>query len=296
MPSKDTLTIAIEATHPVTLRAAWELARAWREGGGAVRLGIRGGEGPRVRLRLGSLVRPSAVVHFERDFDADRAAAADQLALTIAAWDALGDADPWRDLSSPLPTTARYGEPSPDRPWALSLAFRRVGGEHQLHRIGGAPLPRRADVWWPHVPRIVAAVLGRADCVLGESDPLVYDAVRAGVAVQSGDREIERLRLDGALAGLVPPTLTTDAELWRHVADTAREVHRGGRVPAPLMTPAWVARGRDLMRAYQEAPASKWERLRRRHDKLRRDPRRFFADSRHRPLRALGEVLFPARS
>lgn len=287
--AQDQLSIVLEAVHPVTTRAAYELSRAWREVGGSVRLGA--GRGACVHIGLGSLVRPSAVVRFEAPY-AD-AAAADQLALTIAAWDSLDEREGWRALSAPLPSVPHYGQPSPHRPWAVSLRPRRGDeGERQLHVFGGVPVPRRADVWWPRLSAVVAAVLGRADCVLGERDPLVYDAFRAGIEVRGEAGEIDRLELDGALAGLVPPTLNADRRLWRHVAETAHEIHTRGTNPAPLMTPAWVALGRDRMREHLAAPPSPFERLRRRHDKLRRDPKRFFADSKHAPLRALGAALF----
>jgi len=280
-----TLTVTIEAIHPVTSRAAWELGRAWSLAGGRVRIGV--GASPRVRIGLGSLIRPSAVIAFERPFVGEEAAKAGRLALTVAAWDALDEHEAWRDLAAPLPSP-RLGTPSDDRPWAVALAARPTQPGHQLHLLGGVPAPKGDAVWWPRTARIAAAVLGRAECVLGEGDPLVFDAIRAGIPVRTATGQKTSFNV---LAGLVPPALTTDPALWQHVATMAREVH-ADRGPTPLMTPHWVGRARERMRARQAAPADGWERLRRRHDKLRRDPKRFFADSRHAALRLFGQVLF----
>lgn len=288
-----TLSIGLDTAHPVTCRAAWELARAWRDvGGRRARLGGPG-DGPHVWLGLGSLVRPSAVVRFEVPFAEDAAARADQLALTIAAWDSLGGPETWRVLSAPLSNGPRVGQPRSDRPWVLAMGgerYPRPAAGEQLHVIGGAP--GQGDVWWPAWSRLAAPLLGRAECVLGRANALAYDAVRAGVVVRTDGGELDQLHLDGALAGLVPPSLTTDPDLWRHVAETARAVHTTRRAPAPLMTPSWIARGRDRIRAHLASPPSPWERMRRRRDKFFRDPKRFFADSKHASLRAFGGLAF----
>lgn len=289
-----TLSIGLDTAHPVTCRAAWELARAWRNvGGRRARLGGPG-DGPHVWLGLGSLVRPSAVVRFEVPFAEGAAARADQLALTIAAWDSLGGPESWRVLSAPLSNGPRVGQPSSDRPWVLAMGgerYPRPAAGEQLHVIGGVP-GMEGSVWWPPFSRVAAPLLGRAECVLGGANALAYDAVRAGVAVRTDGGEQDSLELDGALAGLVLPSLTTDPDLWRHVAETARDVHSTRAPPAPLMTPAWVARGRDRIRAHLASPPSPWERMRRRRDKFFRDPKRFFADSKHASLRALGGLAF----
>jgi hypothetical protein len=295
------LTITLDTVHPVALHAAAELARAWRhvEGG---RIGLRG-NGPSVRLGLGSLIRPSVVVHFEQPYEASTAPRADQLALTIAAWDALDEREAWRELSAPMDDMPHLGRPSRSKPWAVTLPgallsrLRRdyAGSSYagygapqmQLHVIGGLRPPGRSAVWWPRMERVVAGVLGRASVVLGDADPLVFDALRAGLPVESSAAVAA-----GTLAGLVPPSLLGDRRLWEHVADTAREVHRTGAAPEPLMTPAWVARGRDRIREHRAAPPSTWELMRRRYQKLQRDPRRFLSDSRFGALRAIGRAAF----
>lgn len=300
MAAGESLSIALDAVHPATLRAAAELARAWREiEGGLVTptLAAVPNRGPVVRLGLGSLVRPNVVVRYERPFAPEPARAADVLALTIAAWDSLDGPEPWRLLSAPLGRVPHYGRPEWSRPWVVSTSTQAwsVAAGQQLHVVGGLRPPGRSSVWWPRWPRVVAAVLGRAAYVLGGEGPLTYDAARAGVPVLTRRGRVENWRTAGALAGLVPASLLDEPQLWRHVAETAREVHRSKCTPAPLMTPAWVGTGRDRIRSHLAKPTSYWWRLRRRHDKLRRDPRRFFADSRHGILRELGELAFGRR-
>lgn len=289
----DTLSIELDTAHPMGLYAAAELARGWRRvTGGSVALDVpwRSASGPHVRLSLGSLIRPSIIVHFEQPYEERAARAADVLGLTIAAWDAVGEREAWRELSAPLDRLPHVGAPSRSAPWAVTLPApaRDLSEDSQLHIIGGLRPPTRGAVWWPRMSRVAAAVLGRAAVVLGQDDPLVYDAIRAGVPTEQDDPTIPT----GALAGLVPPSLIGAEPLWDHVADTAREVHRAGACPEPLMTPAWVARGRDRIRDHRAAPPSSVELLRRRYHKLQRDPRRFFADSSHGVLRAVGKVAF----
>ncbi len=300
------LSLESEVSHRVTRRAARALARAWRQaGGGRIRMARpdRHNSGPRIKLGLGSLVRPSVVVQFDVPYQSEMAAAADRLALTTAAWDSLGDFEAWRALSAPLATIPRLGRPDWSRPWVATLggggrrAEQAAAGLAQLQVIGGWRPPSLGAVWWPSWPGAVAAVLGRAAYVLGENDPFVYDAIRAGVPLgpTQGSAVDTPPDLGGALAGLVPPSLLGEPRLWWHVAQTARAVHETGRAPLPLMTPEWVRLGRDRIREQLAAPPSGWERLQRRHDKLRRDPRRFFADSRFAPLRAFGRVMLPRR-
>lgn len=289
---RDTLTIHVDTAHPMGLYAAVELARGWqRVTGAGVALDVpwRASAGPRVRLSLGSVVRPSVVVTFERSYEEKAARAADVLGLTLAAWDALGEREVWRELAAPLDRFPHVGAPSPSAPWAVTLPTRdrRPSADSQLHILGGLRPPTSGAVWWPPMSRVAAAVLGRAAVVMGRDNPLVYDAIRAGVPTEHAEVPL------GTLAGLVPPSLVGADALWDHVADTAREVHRTGDAPEPLMTPGWVARGRDRVRDHRAAPPTSVELLRRRYHKLQRDPQRFFADSRHAVLRAIGRAAFP---
>jgi hypothetical protein len=298
----DSLNIALDVAHPATIRAAVELAYAWRDaGGGVVRPLVPGlsTPGPTVRLSLGSLVRPSVVVRFDVAYR--EAAAAEQLALSIAAWDSLDGLEGWRAMSAPLDNVPHVGRPHWSEPWAITASgsHNRTHDGHQLHVLGGWRPPDRGNVWWPGLPGVVAAVLGRAAYVLGSAGPLAYDAARAGVDVRPDSPSQPSgaaLRFENAaLAGLVPPSLLGEPTLWQHVAETARAVHDSGEAPLPLMTPAWVATGRDRIREHRAAAPSSWERLRRRQDKFRRDPERFFADSRFKALRAAGKLFFARR-
>ena len=289
----ETLSTHLETAHPVALYAAAELARGWRRvAGGRVALDMPfvSTRGPRVSLALGSLVRPSVIVRFEQPYEREAARTADVLGLTIAAWDAFGEREAWRELSGPVDHLPHVGAPSRSAPWAVGLPHARASTDQnsQLHIIGGLRPPGGDAVWWPRMARVTAAVLGRAAVVLGQDDPLVYDAIRAGVPTEDEHPSIPA----GTLAGLVPPSLVGSDQLWDHVADTAREVHRSGASPEPLMTPMWVARGRDRVRDHRAAPPSSVEVLRRRYHKLQRDPARFFADSKHGVLRAVGKMAF----
>jgi len=238
------------------------------------------------------------MVHFEVPYPSELAAAADRLALTTAAWDSLEGSEAWRALSAPLTAIPRLGRPDWSRPWVAMLAGARhdaelAAGSSQLQVVGGWFPPPGDAVWWPGSPAAVAAVLGRVDCVLGDTDPLVYDAIRVGVPLLSDPAAAADIpqSSSGGLAGLIPPSLLSDSLIWRHVVHTARAVHETGCAPSPLMTPEWVRLGRDRIRERLAAPPSSWERLQRRHDKLRRDPKSFFADSRFAPLRAFGRVM-----
>lgn len=297
------LTIAVARAHRVLRRAARALARAWHDvGGQRVCHGraVATATGPTIRLGLGSVVRPSVTVRFAAPYRPAAVEAAVRLALTSAAWDAFGDVEVWRDLSAPLAPIPRWGRPDWSRPWVVALGGgpgclaqpSLAGG--QLHVIGGWRPPPRDAVWWPSWPGAAAAVLGRAAWVVGDHDPLTFDALRAQIPVGGPDEGASggfSLR-DDALAGLVPPSLLAEPRLWRHVATMARELQTTGNLPAPLMTPAWVGLGRQRIRDQLAAPPNGWERLRRRHDKLRRDPRAFLADSRFGSLRALGRLVY----
>jgi len=293
MDSAATLSIAVRTLHPVGLVAARHLARAWRStGGNRIRLAAGpGATGPWVALSLGSLVRPSVVVRFRVPFEGGVALEAERLALTAAAWDSLFDFEPWRALAAPLVGLPRWGRVDVSRPWALVEGSADTGlGDGvephlQLHVIGGWRMASRDGVWWPASSRIAAALIGRADRVIGNSGALVFDSVRTGLRARTGLADSQ------GLAGLVVPSLLGDVGLWEHVAGVARRIHASGAPAEPLMTRDWVERGRQNLRLRLAAPAPPWEKVRRRYDKLWREPRRFFADSKHPTIRWLGRTL-----
>jgi hypothetical protein len=198
----------------------------------------------------------------------------------------------------------------------------RDGAALQLHVLGGWPdglAARRSSkdkagaVFWPRTSKVVGAVLGRAACVGDNAGALAFDAQRAGIPVhheraahllafdaqraQISGRDpcaahvldrTEMARLAPELAGLVPGTLLEEQELWQLVVEAARAVALRGEAPPALMTPAWISRGRERARRAASQRRSRIELLTRRYDKLRRDPRRFFADSKWRFVRLVG--------
>jgi hypothetical protein len=121
----------------------------------------------------------------------------------------------------------------------------------------------------------------------GPSCPLGLDAERAGVAVHWAEPPGDRL------AGLVVPSLLQSDELWRAAAANVISVRTGG-APSPLLSPTWLRKGRVLSRSQpkEAALASRWEIALRRYGKFRREPDRYFADSRHAPVRAFGKWWF----
>lgn len=274
------LRVDLTSHHPVVLLAAAELARAWR----LVTTGLIHITSTRadVTLGLGSVIRPSVIVQLPSPFAGEPARRAHLLALTSVAWSGLTEREPWRDVSAPLGPWPRLGVAIPDRDWALSLHPARRPGA-QVHVLSNLPTRMHGDgVWWPKLPAIAAALLGHASLVLGRSSPLVLDAVRAGVPAPE-------LAITGAsLAGLVPPALLSEHDLWNTVAEQARALRGSLHPPEPLLTPAWVDRARERARRARANPST-WARQRRKLAKLRRDPKAFFRDSRISLLKPFAE-------
>ncbi len=301
------LTLSISEVHPVTLRAALALERAARAQGRTLRWARGSGplRGPQVRLSLGSLVRPSVVVSFQRPYAGHAAEQAARLALTTAAWDDLDGAEMWRWLSAPLAGLPHVGALKLKMPWDVVCRADGTAANEgaQLHVLGGRRWVSDA-VWWLPTARAAAAVLGRAARVLDTSGPLWFDAIRAGipVATPSGSSQIEDARRTSAfevpleLAGLVPPSLLDDGKLWRHVIEMAEHMEHETAAPAALMTPEWILRGRRCIADRQRAPKTRWERLWRRYDKLRRDPVRFCRDSQYGFVRVCGRFFEAPRT
>lgn len=278
-------------------RALRQLEQALRrQAGTAGVMGTREADGADVLVRPGSLARATLLLEFARPFESAEAS----LGLTPLAWEGVDSFEPWLELSRPLLGLPRLGTPNPRRPWVLTHTPRALDAalaeakqlDAQVHVLGGNPLAlarARDVVYWPALPAVVLALLGRVERVVGATvlDPLVLDARRAGVPTNFDATSVD------ASAGTVSPSLFDDERFWRHVAASLAKV-RDGEPPAPLFTRHWLREGR---RATRTAPAttrsgSSWELVLRRYAKFRREPERYFADSRHGFARAFGKWWF----
>lgn len=265
------------------------------------KLDLQVGMGPEsgdLCLLPASLVRPTLVVSFPSPFSDNRAAR--ELALSSLAWEGSDELEPWRMLSAPLARVPRLGKADERRPWVLThgAAGLACAGEvaaelgGQVHALGVGPVAwarHRDVVVWPLRPGVAFALLGRAVRVVagGDYDPLLLDAWRVGVPTTGP------CRLEPLLPWLVPPSLLGHAPFWAELASSLPATLGGQPAPA-LFTPRWVETGRRLSRAGSptDKVGSKWRLASRRYAKLRREPDRFFADSRYRPLRAVGRWWF----
>lgn len=251
-----------------------------------------------VVLRPGSFVRDTLLVEYRAPFAANERAQA--IALSALAWEGLERCEPFRELARPLADLPRLGRADPRKPWVIShgteallqaLEYARERGA-QTHVLTNGPrgmLRARDVVYWPAWRTVAFALLGRAAaCVAsGPMCPLGLDAERAGVPVEWLERP------GTELAGIVVPSLLRSGELWRLAAENVVRVRAGG-APSPLITPGLLRKGRVLARAVPQEGAlpSDWQIALRRYAKFRREPERFFRDSRYAALRAAGKWWF----
>jgi hypothetical protein len=292
------LTLLAATGHPVVRQAARELERCWEARGGRVVRVTRPSQhngGPRVAVRLASLMCPTVLVRFALPYAGEQALESARLALTPVAWEGIPGGEAWRAVSVSLAGLPHRGSLDLSRPWVVTLGQPRrrapdVAPDVQLHVMGGPAVVFNGSVRWPVTPKTVAAVLGRAAYVIGCRNPLCYDAARLGlpVCVPSGcaARDPERPELD--LAGLVTAPLLADGRFWSHVAETAARVCAQREAPPPLLTPEWIALGRDNLRQRASIPPPVWRQVQRKYKKFKRDPDRFYADSPYAFVRALG--------
>lgn len=251
-----------------------------------------------VRLSRASLARDCILVGYQAPFASNRDARV--LACSFLAWDGPDACEPWRELARPIADLPRIGRIDEERPWFLAFTTRALDRARHLARDEGGQLhvllERPSDarlardvVYWPAWRPVVFALLGRAAAVVpsDRSCPFGLDAERAGVPVHwqtpPGDE----------LAGLVVPSLLASDELWRAAATNIVTVRAGG-TPTPLSSAAWIQKGRMLSRA-EPGPAplsTHWELVQRRYAKFRREPERYFADSRHALVRAFGRAWY----
>lgn len=228
-----------------------------------------------------------------------------ELALSEAAWDGLDDWEAWQALHGPLTGRSWRGSADPARPWVLVSAeiYRALDRTNlaledhcQWHVIGdGRPRMRlgRGVVWWPDKPSVVAPLLGRATAVIGHMDALAQDAWRAGVTVLSpaNGMPLSQPRSHGLLANLVPATLIDDGDFWKSVLHNLENAHARGNPMPPLFDAAAVRRGREQAEQALRKSPTRWGLVRRRYTKLRRDPDKFFADSRNPVARQIYRVV-----
>lgn len=283
--------------------AALGIARAFNEiAQGERPLSIQSGgdmtPGVDLVLHPASLTRPSLIVEFPLPYAEDERAT--RLALSSAGWDGLDEFEAFRELGRPLYGLPHVGKVHEGRPvvlahtkGALAIALSIAEGcNGQVHVIGGYPtLARRAGdvVWWPALPTTALALIGRSTHVVGcgRVDPLVLDAVRLDIPVSS-EGDLRKL-----LPGLVVGSVLGSNEMLSAIATVARQV-RLGRPPPTLLTARWLKHGRALTRAGRTEPKLKpqWELVQRRYAKFRREPERYFRDSRYPAVRQVAKWWF----
>jgi hypothetical protein len=208
-------------------------------------------------------------------------------------------------LSRPLRDLPRLGQPEPRKPWfvtlttsALEQAVQRAREQNgQVHVLVDQPLRTtwlRGAVYWPASKRTAFAVLGRAFAVVpsGPLCPLALDAERVGTPVLWDERFCHE-RASTALCGLVVQGLLPSDELWVAVANNVLAV-RDGAAPRPLLDATWIDKARASASAQPRAAAlaSDWDIALRRYAKFRREPDRYFADSRFAAVRVAGKWWF----
>jgi hypothetical protein len=221
----------------------------WRHDGaeGAACLRI-GAQDHRVEIALGpgSLIAPAVIVGhpWKRAHEGRREAIA--IALSSAAWDGCAEDPPhlWCALDPGTPAT--------------ELSAAELGLE----------MP----------PALVLARLAAAAHVVAPPGPLAWDAFRLGLAVDSGG-----LPLDvDALADLLPPVLSLDADFWRRLVERFASQLGSPSPVAPMLDAMAIRAARD---SWPPPSASGKARsaMARKALKLIRDPRRFLVDSRWWP-------------
>jgi hypothetical protein len=292
------LLICVDTLETATMAAALRLKRCW-EGRTSIRVGTvvspTTPNADQVVIGRASVIRRALFVRWAAPYSGDEAARATELALSSAAWDGMDGYEPWRALSKPLPRAVHSGAPDLARDWVLiAPGIAAVPNSDVIARLERHLLefPRRRESgsvsWWPS-PRVAAYLLGRVVAVVAPMGPLAFDALRAGVPVWDPDTLEPSLApsIDQRLAGLVPPSLIQSELFWRHIVEQTRAVAEGAS-PIPLCTPEWIALGRDFQDKREKSALGH---TRRKLRKLWRDPQRFLLDSRHRPLRTVGNYL-----
>lgn len=238
----------------------------------------------------------------ERVLEDDEHARAASVGLNAAIFTTGRPGYEWSGRGRPLPPRACFGTPDWSRPWVLVAPGVRVNGRAlqelaglsnpQLHFLGpSAYSGKYSGVWWLPSPSVVLSLLGRATSVLAPRGPLAWDAARLGVPVFDPEptprlplRVVER-----RLARVVPAVLAADASFWKTLGAqlAAAEVVNGwGTIP-------WLLQARQC-RLLPSAALFGAGHLRRKLQKLQRDPSAFWGDSlvaryvREHPLRPDG--------
>jgi hypothetical protein len=242
-----------------------------------------------LRIESGSRVEPILTLLYgqERHVDDEEQARAARLGLNAAVFTAGRPGYEWSGRGNPLPARACVGAPDPSRPWVLvapgvrvdERAVESLAGLHkpQLHFLGLPAYSRKlSSVWWLPSPGVVLSLLGRASSVLAPPGPLAWDAARLGVPVIDAEAKprLSPSVVDRRLARVVPAALVSDGGFWRALVAQLAEPDDA----AEWGTIAWLLQAREER---QRMPAGLFgaARLSRKLLKLRRDPRRFWADS-----------------
>lgn len=278
--------LELGALSPILLRCAWWLARDQRVSW-TMRAPISGLDPPArdvLRLESGSMLRPLLTVLWGED-EAVQLDSRALLGLSSAVWFESSPNERWRRSAAPLLSALRQGTPARDRPWVLVAPgidappseIDRVTGlcGSQLHFL----LPRtaarqRSSVSWLPARSTLASLFGRLDAVVAPPGPLAWDAARAGVPcyqLESSSGPPSHLA-EWRLARVVPEPLLGAGWFWRDLIGEILTGTWGTR----WGTDRWLRLARTHAAVAETGPLP---RLQRKFLKLRREPRKFFVDS-----------------
>jgi hypothetical protein len=130
-------------------------------------------------------------------------------------------------------------------------------------------------VWWLPTRNVLLSLLGRVHAVVASQGPLAWDAARIGVPVIEPEpvRALPAAGVERRLACMVPGRLVDDDAFWLMIGSQLAD----GINSEEWGTSAWTLLARDSGAAVRGGfPAGTWQR---KLLKLRRDPARFWADS-----------------
>jgi hypothetical protein len=192
----------------------------------------------------------------------------------------------WSGRTRPLPERVCVGSPDPNRPWVLVAPHARVDCtavaaasglmDPQLHYLKPRPDSTASEpVWWLPTRNVLLSLLGRVHAVVASQGPLAWDAARIGVPVIEPEpvRALPAAGVERRLACMVPGSLVDDEAFWSMIGSQLVD----GIKSEEWGTTAWTLLARDGVGALAGGfAAGKWQR---KLLKLKRDPARFWADS-----------------
>jgi hypothetical protein len=284
------ITIQVSPLNPAALRAATAL-HAHPGLDVTIAPGRRANVEPRghvLAIEPGSRLEPVLALLWgaHRSLDVEMLRREARLGLSAAILGSGPSGYEWSGRARPLPKRACMGIPDPRRPWVLVAPHARVDSamvsartglsDPQLHFLG----PRRdltasSPVWWLPTRSVLLSLLGRVHAVVASQGPLAWDAARIGVPVIEPEpvRALPAAGVERRLASLVPGMLVHDDAFWAAIGSQLAE----GINPAAWGTTAWTLRARHSAVPPSPLSTSTWQR---KLLKFRRDPARFWADSR----------------